>query len=88
MLLFAVVSILCMQFFYQVHQYDESSHHVGEACKVCLKLSSLDDGLIVLSAINFISADVSSIYFFSDTSIFEESANQNYLSRAPPQIIS
>jgi len=87
-LVFALVAILCMQFFYQIHQYDENSHHVDEVCKICLKLSSLDDGLIVVSLLNFNSTHVSSNYFFSDTSIYKRLEYRNFYSRAPPQLIS
>jgi len=83
-LLLAAISILCMQFFYQSHEYDGDLHHSSEICKICIKLSSLDNALSSQPSLLFYTKNVVIAYFFSDTSHKNPDSYRFIQPRAPP----
>ena len=84
----ALICFLFMQFSYQVHQYDGVAHQPNHVCKVCNKLSSLDNihaapnnSLIEPTTARF-------IYRFINTSHNELITHRLIYLRGPPQIFS
>ena len=84
----ALICFLFMQFSYQVHQYDGAAHQPNHVCKVCNKLSSLDNIHTALDNSLFVSTTARFIYSFINTSHNELITHRLIYLRGPPQILS
>jgi len=84
----ALVCFLFMQFSYQVHQYDGAAHQPNHVCKVCNKLSSLDNIHTAPDKAVFDSTTPKFIYSFINTSHNELITHRLIYLRDPPQIFS
>jgi len=84
----ALICFLFMQFAYQGHQYDGATHQPNHVCKVCNKLSSLDNIHAAPDNSLFDSTTARFIYRFINTSHNELITHRLIYLRGPPQIFS
>ena len=82
----ALMCVLFMQFAYQGHQYDGAAHNPGEVCKVCIKLSSLDNANTTPDNYAFDSTMAGFIYRFIHISFDESVTHRLIYLRGPPQV--
>jgi len=84
----ALICFLFMQFTYQGHQYDSAAHQPNHVCKVCNKLSSLDNIHAAPDNSLIDSTTARFIYRFTNISLNELLTHRLIYLRGPPQVFT
>ena len=84
----ALICFLFMQFAYKSHQYDGATHQPNHVCKICNKLSSLDNIYTTLDSSLSDSTTARFIYHFTNISLNELITHRLIYLRGPPQIFT
>jgi len=81
----ALMCVLFMQFAFQGHQYDGAAHKANHVCKICIKLSSLDNALAAPDNSLFNSTTAGFTYRFINISLDGLVSHRLIYLRGPPQ---